>query len=251
MSYLHGKFVWFEHVSNDIAKARTFYGALFGWHSDAVPMGEQPYHLIKNGEQAIGGFRSAPPGVQSHWLSYLSVPDVDASFKAATAAGAKGLMPPTDFPPAGRGAALADPTGAAFAIWKGATEDRPDAEKTAAGDWFWNECWTPDDKKALGFYESVFGFAHEAMDMGPQGTYYVLKMDDKPRAGLMKSTEAKAPPLWLPYVAVADCDASAEKAKSLGAQVVVPPTDIPEVGRFAVLMDPAGAALAVIRSARS
>jgi len=228
MSYLHGKFVWFEHMSGDVPKARAFYGALFGWRSDAVPMGGQPYHLIKNGEQAIGGFR----------------------FKGATAAGAKALMPPTDFPPAGRGAALADPTGAAFAIWKGATEDRPDAEKTATGDWFWNECWTPDDKKALGFYESVFGFAHEAMDMGPQGTYFVLKADGKPRAGLMKSTEAKAPPMWLPYVAVADCDASAGKATSLGAQVVVPPTDIPEVGRFAVLIDPCGGALAVIRSAR-
>ena len=50
-----------------------------------------------------------------------------------------------------------------------------------------------------------------------------------------------------PYVAVADCDASAAKAKSLGAQVVVPPEDIPKVGRLSVLIDPLGAAFAVFR----
>jgi uncharacterized protein len=85
------------------------------------------------------------------------------------------------------------------------------------------------------------------MDMGPQGTYYLLKMGDVSRAGLMRSVEPKAPPCWLPYVAVADCDATAAKAKALGGQVVAPPTDIPDIGRFAVVVDPLGAAIAVIR----
>ena len=51
----------------------------------------------------------------------------------------------------------------------------------------------------------------------------------------------------MPYVRVADCDASAERAKRLGAQIVVEPQDIPQVGRFAVLVDPTGAALGIIR----
>lgn len=50
MACLHGKFVWFEHFSNDIPKARAFYGELFGWKSDPVPMGEQSYHMIQNGQ---------------------------------------------------------------------------------------------------------------------------------------------------------------------------------------------------------
>ena len=69
------------------------------------------------------------------------------------------------------------------------------------------------------------------------------------RAGLMRSTEPKAPPMWLPYVAVDDCDASAAKAKTLGAQVVTGPQDIPGVGRFAILVDPLGAAIAIMRAA--
>ncbi len=251
MNHLPGKFVWFEHVSNDIGKARAFYQPLLNWHIEAMPMGDQTYHMIMNGSQGIGGFRSAPPGMPSHWSSYLSVADVDKSFAAATKAGAKALLAPTDFAAVGRGAAIADPTGAAVSLWKSAQGDRADVEKTPLGDWFWNELWTPDAKTALAFYEKVFGYTHDTMDMGPQGSYYLLKSaDGKMRAGLMQSTDAKTPPMWLPYVHVADCDASAAKATQLGAlSQVVPPTDIPNVGRFAVLIDPLGAALAIIRGA--
>jgi predicted enzyme related to lactoylglutathione lyase len=250
MSHLPGKFVWFEHVSSDIGKARAFYEPLFDWHVESMPMGGESYSMIMTaGNQGIGGLTKARPGAASHWQSYLSVADVDASYAAAIAAGAKSQMAPVDFGKVGRGAALTDPTGAAFSLWRSADADRPDAEQTPVGEWYWNELWTPDAKTALAFYERVFGYAHDAMDMGPQGTYYVLKSPDgKARGGLMQSHDPKAQTMWLPYVGVADCDASAAKAGRLGAQVVVAPTDIPGVGRFAVLIDPLGAAVAVIKA---
>jgi predicted enzyme related to lactoylglutathione lyase len=248
---LPGKFVWFEHVCPDIAKARSFYEPLLGWHVEATPMGAQTHHLIYSGHECIGGFRAAEADTPSHWASYLSVADVDRSHAAACKAGAKSLMAPTDFKPVGRGATITDPTGAALCLWNGTDGDRIDAEHTAIGDWFWNELWTSDAKKALAFYEKVFGYTHDAMDLGPQGTYYLLKgPDGKMRGGLMQNTEAKWSPMWLPYVQVADCDASAARATELGARkVAVPPTDIPDVGRFAVLIDPFGAAVAIIRGA--
>lgn len=248
MTHLHGKFVWFEHMSGDTAQARKFYDALFGWHTELTPMGgTEPYPLIMNGHQGIGGFRTAPPGAPSLWMSYLSVADVNASHAAALAAGAKSLMPPTDFPPVGRGATLADPTGAVFSIWTSAQDDRADVEKTPVGDWHWNELMTADEKKALAFYEAVFGYTHDSMNMGPQGTYYLLKMGDAMRAGVMHSPMADTPPMWVPYVAVADCDATAAKARTLGAQLIVPPTDIPNVGRFATIIDAQGACIAFMK----
>ena len=250
MSYLPGKFVWFEHVSNDLGKARDFYGALCGWSVQSMPMGEQPYDMIMNGSDAIGGFRSGEPGLPNHWGSYLSVMDVDRSFAAARAAGANGLMPPVDFGDVGRAAVIADPTGAAVSLWKGAQGDPTDVDKTPVGGWFWNELFTPDAVAAVAFYEKVFGFSHDAMEMGPQGTYYVLKdTAGKPRAGVMQQpADMRVPAHWLPYVHVADCDAAVVKAGKLGAkQTLVAPTDIPNVGRFAVLMDPLGAAIALIK----
>ncbi len=247
MTYLHGKFVWFEHLSNDEKKARAFYDRLFGWKTEDVSMGPQSYPLIKNGDQGIGGYRGAPPGVPNHWVSYLSVADVDACAQAVKAAGGSILLAPTDFGPVGRGAVVKDPTGAAFCLWKGAQGDPPDGDRSSRGGFCWNECWTPDEKKALAFYQSVFGYTHDAMDMGAQGTYYVLKKDGVFRAGLAKSVRPGAPAMWLPYVAVNDCDGTAAKAGPFGGKELMPPTDIANVGRFAILMDPTGAPIALLQ----
>ena len=86
-TYTHGKFVWFEHMSPEIDNARAFYDALFGWRSVAVPMGAEPYQMIHHGDQGIGGYRKATGGAPTHWIVYLSVPDVDASFRAIAAQG--------------------------------------------------------------------------------------------------------------------------------------------------------------------
>jgi uncharacterized protein len=246
MSHLPGKFVWFEHASPDVAAARRFYEDLFGWHVEAMPMGDQKYHMILNGNEGIGGLRTAVPGMASHWVSYLSVPDVDRAYAAALAAGARSTLPPTDFGTVGRAAGIVDPTGAPLALWKGSDGDRPDPPETPVGDWYWNELMTPDDQKALAFYERVFGYTHDSMEIGEQGLYYLLKTGDKLRAGLMRLPMPDTPTMWQPYVRVADCDACSERGAALGAQVVMAPTDIPNVGRFAVLVDPQGAAIAVI-----
>ena len=244
--YLPGKFVWFELLTQEFDEAIKFYDGLFGWRSVRVPMsGGEPYPMIKNGDQAIGGYRKGPPGVKSHWVSYLSVPDVDASHGAAVAAGCRIMMAPTEFSPVGRAAAMADPTGASFCVWKGANGDPPDVETTPMGGWFWNELWTSNDGVALGFYETMFGFTHEAMHMGPV-TYYVLKRDGRPRAGLCQSVNTEAKSMWLPYVAVPECDATASKATALGGEVVTPPRDIPGIGRFGIAVDTTGAAVAFI-----
>ena len=75
MSYLPGKFVWFEHVSNAPAKAKAFYQGLFDWRIEDVSMGEgPPYSMIHNGETGIGGVRGDAGSARSHWMSYVSVP---------------------------------------------------------------------------------------------------------------------------------------------------------------------------------
>lgn len=247
MNRLQGKFVWFEHLSGDIAAARRFYEGLFGWHVEDMPMGGERYPMILNDGQGIGGFRPAPEGVPPNWLSYVSVADIDAAHAEAVAAGARSQMGPMTMGEVGRGAVLADPTGATIALWTSAQDDRPDVAQAPVGAFCWTELWTGDENAAVAFYRRVIGYGHETMDMGPMGTYHLLTSGGQQRAGVMRSTEPKAPPMWLPYVAVADTDASAAKAASLGAQPVVPPTDIPGIGRFAVVLDPLGAAVAMIR----
>jgi predicted enzyme related to lactoylglutathione lyase len=83
--------------------------------------------------------------------------------------------------------------------------------------------------------------------MPGMGSYYVLESGGKPRAGILAPPMPQAPHAWLPYVAVANADATSEKAKRLGATTLVPPTSVPGVGRFTIVADPQGAAIGILQ----
>jgi predicted enzyme related to lactoylglutathione lyase len=123
-----------------------------------------------------------------------------------------------------------------------------DAYKTH-GAFSWSELMTSDPEAALRFYRQLLGWTTDTMPM-PGGTYHVLKADGTAIGGVMKmSKEAAAggmPPSWGCYVTVKDVDECARQVPALGGKVLHPPTDIPSVGRFAVIADPQGAWLSVI-----
>jgi uncharacterized protein len=247
---LPGKFVWFELVSKSAKKAQAFYGEVLGWKTRPFPMGAFTYDMIYAGntpDAMIGGY--APPQDDrqpSHWISYVSVVDVDAAAKAATANGGKVVEAPSDIPGVGRRARIADPQGAELCLFTSATGDPPDAP-APHGRFFWNELHTSDPAKALPFYEKVIGFSHRSMDMGPGGFYHILSKGGVDRGGVTGHLQGGAPPHWLPYVAVDEVDATIARARKLGATIPMSPEDIPGIGRFGVLQDPTGAVLAIMR----
>jgi hypothetical protein len=126
------------------------------------------------------------------------------------------------------------------------------AEATQAppqlGTFCWNEVMTPDAAAAKRFYTKLFGWTTEDKDMG-KFTYTIFKSGNTQAGGLMelKGPQAGAPPSWLAYVAVKSVDESTKKAQGLGAKVCVPPTDIPNIGRFSVITDPTGATLGLFQ----
>src|SRR2546428_1588585 len=112
---LPGKFVWFELVSRDAKRVQAFYGEVLGWETMPFPMGNTTYGMIWAGETAdtmIGGYAAPKSDRQtSHWISYVSVEDVDATAKAAAANGGRGGEAPYDLPNVGPTARIADPLG--------------------------------------------------------------------------------------------------------------------------------------------
>lgn len=116
------------------------------------------------------------------------------------------------------------------------------------GDFGWTELMTTDVDAARSFYVNVFGWETEETPV-EGGTYLVLKVGGKGIGGIMKfpsSVPAGTPPHWATYVTVADVDATAKKAVKNGGRVIVPPTDIPNVGRFCTFQDPQGAVIHAI-----
>jgi predicted enzyme related to lactoylglutathione lyase len=242
-----GKFTWFELVTKDVKKAQAFYGEVLGWKVQGYPMGPILYEMIVLGDTMLGGY--APPtkeGVLPHWLGYVSVEDVDATVAIATANGAKVVQPASDIPNVGRRAGIVDPEGAAIAFLKNTSGDPPDADAPFGG-WVWNELHTPDTAKALAFYEKVLGFSHRAMDMGPAGTYHIVSKDGVDRGGVTSHIQKCAGPSWLPYVAVDDADATAARVVKNGGSLAMAPESVPGVGRIAVMQDPTGAILGMIK----
>lgn len=246
---LPGKFVWFEHVSRDPKKAQAFFGEVFGWKVSPHPMGAASYEMIAAGEAMIGGYAEpSRPDLPPHWIAYASVDDVDAAARKAAAAGGSVLEPPSDIPGIGRMARIADPQGAELCLIKSADGDEPDAPAPHGG-WLWNELHTTDPTSALTFYSDVIGYTHRAMDMGPAGTYHILTASGDDRAGVSSHLLPDTPPHWLPYVCVDDPDTIVTRARVLGAAIPMSPHDIPGVGRFAILADPTGAILAIMKPA--
>lgn len=119
-----------------------------------------------------------------------------------------------------------------------------------AGRFCWYELGTTDRAGAEAFYKKVVGWKTKPFPGSPM-PYTLWVAGDREVGGLMDLPEEArkmgAPPHWMGYVAVDDADAIVNRAKGLGATVYVPPTDIPNVGRFAILADPTGAAFAVIK----
>lgn len=248
MAKIPGKFVWFEHVTSDIAASQRFYGEVLGWKVQPFDMGGETYPMIAAGGVPVGGWTTPDPAGPARWDSYLSVLDVDATLRAVEGAGGKVAKPAFDVPGVSRMAQVADATGAAFWVMESKGTDE-DAASTPTGHFHWNELWTSDGARALAFYVRALGYTHTEMDMGPQGVYRVLKTGEISRAGIMTAPPG-APTGWVPYVAVDDCDKTVARATKLGAKPMVPPTDIPDIGRFAVFVDPQGARIAIIKPAR-
>ena len=251
--YEPGTFCWVELATSDSAAAKTFYSQLFGWECVDNPMGPDSFYTILrlNGKDVGGLFQLMPEmaaeGVPPNWLSYVSVANADETAEKAKAAGATLMKEPFDVATLGRMAVIQDPTGGVFALWQ-PLEHQGAGVYNLPGSFCWNELGTHDTQKAGEFYSELFGWPRETNQFGPI-EYTMFSGSDRPAGGMFKITPEMGPmpPHWLVYFAVDDCDASVQKATELGAAVMKPADDIPEIGRFAILTDPQGAAFAIIK----
>lgn len=251
-----GRFVWHDLMSTDPEAALRFYQTLFGWTPRVMPIGEGgDYTMLHVGDEGVGGIvpLDRAHGVPSHWIGYLTVASVDGASERTPELGGTQCVPPTDIPTVGRFAVVADPTGAVFSPFTFLPGDEA-PEPTGMlpyGAFCWDELLTTDPDAAADFYSGLVGWRYETRDMGEMGVYRIAHRGDAQVSGMMRlpdeSLQAGARSHWLPYVHVADVDATARQAVESGGQVLVPPMDVPGIGRMAVLRDPADALVAVFR----
>lgn len=242
-----GSFCWPELATSDDGAAKKFYTSLFDWTFEDSPAGpDMVYTTLRKKGKRVGALYKLGPqqkGVPPYWNVYVAVASADAAAKKAKELGGKVFIEPFDVMEFGRMAVIEDKQGAKLSVWQAKTHIGAEVVNEP-GALCWAELDTTDTESARRFYTSLFGWGakvSEAYTEWQQGAMSI--------GGLMKIPKewGPVPPNWLVYFAVADPDATAKKAGELGGGAIVPPTDIPGAGRFAVLRDPQGAVFAIYK----
>jgi predicted enzyme related to lactoylglutathione lyase len=251
-SHAPGTFCWADLGTSDAAGAKRFYTGLFGWSFEDRPMTPDSFYTMfqREGKAVCALYQQDPQQAQSmppHWLSYISVESADASAQRAKSLGGSVVMEPFDVFEVGRMTLVQDPSGAVVALW----EARGHVGAGVIGEphsLAWNELASTDAGRAESFYTGLLGWSAMAMSGGPT-PYIVFQNQDQPAGGMMQILPewGPMPSHWRVYFAVDDCDRMAARAQSLGGTVRLPPSDVPKVGRVAMLVDPQGAGFAIIR----
>ncbi|PYT15669.1 MAG: VOC family protein [Acidobacteria bacterium] len=249
-----GSFCWIELATTDQNAAKSFYSSLFGWTVNDVPMGpNDSYSMFQlQGRDAGAAYTLRPDqrsqGVPPHWLVYVAVENADDAANRVSQLGGKVLAPAFDVFDVGRMSVLQDPTGAVFAVWQ-AKKHRGTGITGENGTLCWADLNTPDPARAKQFYEGLFGWKLVTGEKDPSGYLHIMNGEEF-IGGIPPAHNGHMPPHWLAYFIVSEVDATADKAKQMGAKVHLPPTTMENVGRFAVLADPQGAAFAIFKEAR-
>ncbi len=255
----HGRFVWYDLMTSDPDAAQQFYTRIAGWGTQ--PWGDPgSYTMWTNGGAPLGGTVRLPDeliaqGIPPHWLAYVCVRNVDETIREAEKLGGKAMHQPEDIPSVGRFAVLADPQGAALAIFTPAEEPPGHAGEPRLGEFSWHELMTTDYVAAFDFYKTLFGWEKISdFDMGEMGMYHMFGqhvtvdggLHGFPYGGMFNKTpDMPMPPNWMCYIQVSNVDETVALVKELGGQILNGPMEVPGGDMIAQCLDPQGAAFAV------
>lgn len=245
-----GAFVWCELMTTDVAAAKSFYSGVVGWNILDVPMPGMTYSLLRVGDTQIAGLMPLPKeakeaGVRPVWVGYIRVGDTDAAAAKVQQLGGHLLGPPIDIPTVGRFAAVTDPQGALFNLFKPAMGGQRNVS-AGPGNLGWHELHTNDWPLAFEFYAGMFGWEKgETLDMGLMGNYQVFKIGGLAAGGMFNSPGAQATRFWLYYFNVGDIDVAAKRVTDGGGTIAQGPSQVPGGNWILQAADPQGAVFAL------
>lgn len=252
MADTHGRFVWYELLTNDVEAAKAFYVEVIGWGVEDVSMPGMTYILLTVGGASVAGLSGLPEeakkmGLTPRWIGYVGVEDVEAAARRLQQLGGKVHVPPQNIGDISRFAIVADPQMARLALLQWL---KPRHEVTAppraAGRIGWHELFTADCETAMTFYAELFRWQKDIAASGAMGMYQLFSAGGKPIGGILTKPATIPEPAWLHYFNVGDVDAAIDRVKAGGGQLLNGPYEAPDGSWVAQCTDPQGALFALI-----
>jgi uncharacterized protein len=250
-SYAPGTPCWVDLATPDIEAAAEFYSGLFGWDVPEQPNSAEMggYRRAKKNDKDVAGMMPLmQEGQPPAWSTYVSVDDADTIARAVQENEGTMVAEPMDVMDLGRMAVFTDPSGAFFGIWQPGTFAGAQLANEP-GTVGWNELSTRDPEGAKAFYGRIFGWEANDLEMEDGGIYTEWRVDGAPVGGMLDMRGRmpdEIPPHWGVYFGTEDTDATVEKVKAGGGELLFGPMDI-EPGRFATVRDPFGASFNVMQ----
>jgi hypothetical protein len=245
-----GYFVWNDLMTPDPASAIPFYTSLLGWNIEERDMGSGNYTMFKVGESYIGGASANQDG-HPHWVSYISVEDINRACEQIRQLGGTILQEPFTVEGIGTMAYAADPNGALFSPFQ---DENPDYKHELpegvqpAGAIAWHEVSTDDQNATDDFYSAIFGWNKIVWPMD-DGEYHGMAIDDTPVAGVFKRPDNVPVCAWTIYFeAPGEIDQVTADVRRLGGSILRDKFTVEGTGDIAVVADPAGAVFGLMKS---
>ena len=244
-----GSFCWSDLATPDAAGAKAFYKGLFGWETTDSPMGEgMVYTMLSKGGRNVGAlYQNLQAGNPSALGSlcggrkrrrYHCKREGSGCYYYYGAIRRHGAWSNGGSPGPYRSGALR------------LAGQAPSRIRRSQRGWslLLGRAEHARDRESRRVLPAALQLGGEVRVQFGTGTYTEFQSGEKSVAGMMEIQPewGDVPPHWMVYYQVENCDASVSKAQELGAQVLVPGTDIPGVGQFSVLRDPQGAVLGIV-----
>ncbi|MGI9330584.1 MAG: VOC family protein [Gammaproteobacteria bacterium] len=250
-----GKIIWADYFTSDLDLARRFYGELFDWewrwvvnepgkrygmfYADGLPMAGIAEKAATDANRAYG-----------RWIYYISVEDVGATLAMLDEQGGSTLLDRRDYAERGSFAVVADADGVLFGVLNSSSGDPADY-RAEPGEWIWFNLYTRNASESAGFYASLFNYDTHAPEAGGNESEVLdifLARQNYSRAGVRQlSTGSESQPTWIGYIRVSDVNAMVARATDLGGEAIFKPDDSVVEGDLAVVSDPVGAPIGLLR----
>ncbi|WP_066289395.1 VOC family protein [Arthrobacter sp. B6] len=249
-TYRHGEPCWADVQTCDVAAAKDFYGAVFGWRFEDLPTPDgRSYAKAFLGQDLVATIAPQNPhqeslGTEAQWNIYLAADDAKAIAEEATHLGGAVQFGPEQVADTGVMVFIGPPGGGTTGVWQPGTHIGA-GRYNEPGALSWAELLTPEPQSAVGFFQQLFGHEVTEYPQDDGGTYTTLMVSGAEVAGIAAAEEEAG---WQIYFGATDVAETVRRAVAAGAEVLIEPdvSDPDAPGATATLRDPQGGVFSLL-----